>query len=108
MTLPAAVMPRRPRPKMATGRWWLLAAPALAVVTLVYLAPLASMLAQSVLDPEPGLQNFIRLVGGAGYQRVLVQTLWIGLVSPVLSLVIGSPVAYAIVRAGPVARRILM
>ena len=108
MTVPAAVMPRDRRPKRVAIRWWLLATPALAFVTVVYLAPLGSMLAQSVLDPEPGLQNFIRLLGGAGYQRVLLQTLWIALLCTVLCLVIGYPVAYAITRAGPVWRRILM
>lgn len=109
MSTSAAVMPQPRRPgRVALGRWWLLALPALAFVTLVYVVPLASMLAQSVLDPEPGFQNFARLLGGAGYQRVLGQTLWIALVSTVLCLLIGYPVAYAITNAGPVARRILM
>jgi putative spermidine/putrescine transport system permease protein len=77
-------------------------------VALVYLVPLASMLAESVLSPEPGLQNFAALLGGPGYQRVLLQTLWIALVSTALCLVVGYPVAYAITGAGPVARRILL
>jgi putative spermidine/putrescine transport system permease protein len=77
-------------------------------VALVYLAPLGSMLLQSVLTPQPGLQNFAELLGSPGYQRVLRQTLWIALVSTALCLVIGYPVAYAVTRAGPLARRILI
>jgi putative spermidine/putrescine transport system permease protein len=92
----------------AATRWWLLVLPALLFVTLVYLVPLASMLLQSVLSPEPGLQNFAYLLGSPGYQRVLLQTLWIALVATVLCLIIGYPVAYAITRTGPVGRRILI
>ena len=99
---------RRRRGPSAATRWWLLAAPALLFVTLVYLAPLGSMLAQSVLSPQPGLQNFSALLGSPGYQRVLRQTLWIGLVSTALCLIVGYPVAYAITRAGSLARRILI
>src|SRR5581483_8719143 len=89
----------------ALGRWGGLSVPALGFVALVYLVPLGSMLVDSVLSPEPGLQNFARLLGSWSYQRVLLQTLWIALVATVLCLVIGYPVAFAITRAGPVARR---
>jgi putative spermidine/putrescine transport system permease protein len=93
---------------MVATRWGLLALPGLLFVTFVYLVPLGSMLLQSVLSPEPGLQNFAELLGSPGYQRVLLQTLWIALVATGLCLVVGYPVAYAITRAGPVARRFLI
>ena len=93
---------------MAPTRWGLLALPALLFVALVYLMPLGAMLLQSVLSPEPGFQHFAALLGSAGYQRVLIQTLWISLVATAICLVVGYPVAYAITRAGPVARRILI
>src|SRR5262249_3042787 len=99
---------RRRAGGLAATRWSWLALPRLLFVTLVYLVPLGSMLLQSVLSPEPGLQNFVDLLGGPGYQRVLLQTLWIALVSTVLCLIVGYPVAYAITRAGPTARRILI
>jgi putative spermidine/putrescine transport system permease protein len=66
------------------------------------------MLLQSVLSPEPGLQNFTQLLGSPGYQRVLLQTLWIALIATLICLLVGYPVAYTITRAGPVARRILL
>ena len=66
------------------------------------------MLLQSVLSSGTGAPELHLLLGSAGYQRVLLQTLWIALVATVLCLLIGYPVAYAITRAGPVARRILI
>jgi putative spermidine/putrescine transport system permease protein len=107
LTLADRVSPRA-RGARAVHRWWLLALPALAFVTLVYLVPLTSMLAQSVLSPQPGFQNFAELLGSRGYQRVLLQTVWIALVSTALCLIVGYPVAYAITQAGPGARRILL
>jgi putative spermidine/putrescine transport system permease protein len=92
----------------AATRWSWLALPGLLFVALVYLVPLGLMLLQSVLSPEPGLQNFVELLGGPGYQRVLLQTLWIALIATVLCLVVGYPVAYTITRAGPTVRRILI
>jgi ABC-type spermidine/putrescine transport system permease subunit I len=105
---PATATAARLVSQVAVNRWWLLGLPAVLFVTLVYLVPLGSVLVQSVLSPEPGFQNFVQLLGSRGYQRVLLQTLWIALVATGLCLVIGYPVAYAITRAGPVARRILV
>lgn len=104
----AATAARPSRRRVTLGRWSGLSVPALGFVALVYLVPLGSMLVDSVLSPEPGLQNFARLLGSWSYQRVLLQTLWIALVATGLCLVIGYPVAFAITRAGPVARRVLM
>jgi len=109
MTTRGDVPPARSRrARIAATRWGLLALPGLLFVTIIYVAPLSWMLLQSVLSPEPGLDNFAQLLGSPGYQRVLLQTLWMALVATGLCLLIGYPVAYAITRAGSVMRRILV
>ncbi|MGE0844935.1 MAG: ABC transporter permease [Flavobacteriaceae bacterium] len=93
----------------STGAWryLLLVAPSLAVLALFFLLPLADMFMRSFEhfvaygDPKPGftLDNYAKFVGDSFYRLTLGKTLTLGAVVAAVSLVIGFPMAYAIVRA---------
>lgn len=76
-----------------------LMAPFLALMGFVFLWPLLSLLSISVLEPEPTLANYEKVVTNAVYARVLLRTLWIALMVAGLALVLSYPVAYMMTRA---------
>jgi putative spermidine/putrescine transport system permease protein len=101
----------RPEPAAsgaARPDWAFLAAPGVLFVLALYLLPIAAMLLQSVTTPEPGLENFGRLFSTRGYVNIGLRTLWIAAAATAASLVLGYPVAYAIVTSGPVVSRLLL
>lgn len=85
--------------------WWALILPAFLLMTLLYVTPIAQVLAISVTDPEPGLGNYQRLFANAAIQRVVWTTLRICLLTTGISLILGYALAYVISRASPAARR---
>lgn len=85
--------------------WWALILPAFLLMTLLYITPIAQVLAISVTDPEPGLGNYERLFANAAIQRVVWTTLRICLLTTGISLLFGYALAYVISRASPAARR---
>lgn len=87
---------------------WLLIAPALLLVGVVYFLPLARVLAISVMEPEPGLGNYALLFTSAPIQRVLVTTLRICVFTTAITLVLAYVVAYVLTHARPTAQRLMM
>ena len=87
---------------------WLLIAPALLLVGVIYFLPLARVLAISVLEPEPGLGNYALLFTSAPIQRVLGTTLRICLFTTSITLVLAYVVAYVLTHAKPTAQRLMM
>jgi putative spermidine/putrescine transport system permease protein len=87
---------------------WLLIAPALLLVGVVYFLPLARVLAISVMEPEPGLGNYALLFTSAPIQRVLGTTLRICLFTTSITLVLAYVVAYVLTHARPTAQRLMM
>jgi putative spermidine/putrescine transport system permease protein len=87
---------------------WLLIAPALLLVGVVYFLPLARVLAISVMEPEPGLGNYALLFTSAPIQRVLGTTLRICLFTTSIALVLAYVVAYVLTHARPTAQRLMM
>lgn len=82
----------------------LLMAPFLALMGFVFIWPIASLLSISVLEPQPTLDNYERVVTNPVYARVLLRTLWIALLVSGLALALSYPVAFAMTRArGPLA-----
>jgi len=87
---------------------WLLIAPALLLVGVIYFLPLARVLAISVMEPEPGLGNYALLFTSAPIQRVLGTTLRICLFTTSITLVLAYVVAYVLTHAKPTAQRLMM
>ncbi|WP_170845120.1 ABC transporter permease subunit [Chitinasiproducens palmae] len=78
-----------------------LAVPALGFMALVYAVPLLALLTRSVSDPEPGLENYRRILQHAGYLRTIGRTLGLAALSTVFALLLGYPIAYVMaMRAG--------
>jgi putative spermidine/putrescine transport system permease protein len=84
--------------------WWLLILPAVLLLLVFYIAPIAQVLAISFSEPEPGFGNYERLFTSESVQRVILTTLRICLITTVLALLLGFAVAYAITLASPRAR----
>ncbi len=76
---------------------WLLVVPFLALLVIFYFGPILNILWLSVTDPQPGLQNFEKLVTGDTLARILWTTLRICLITTFFSVLIGYCIAYAMV-----------
>ena len=85
-------------------RWWMLTAPALLFLTIVYILPIARTIGSSVTDPKPGFGNYATLLGTHGYEIVVLRTIGIGLAVTAICFVLGYPLAYAISRSTGAAR----
>lgn len=84
--------------------WWGLILPAFLLMSLLYVAPIAQVLAISVTDPAPGLDNYERLLTNGAIQRVVFTTLRICLITTSVSLLLGYALAYVVSLASPRAR----
>lgn len=90
----------------AAWRW--LALPALLFIAVAYVIPMALLLAQSVTDPAPGLENYVRILTRAGYLWTILRTLLVSAAASALALLIGYPLAVLIATAeSAVLRRFL-
>jgi putative spermidine/putrescine transport system permease protein len=90
------------------GGAWLLIAPAVTLLAIFYIVPLAQVLWISVVEPRPGLGNYALLVESAAVKRVLWTTFRIGLITTLISVTLAYVVAYAIVHATPRHRQIAL
>lgn len=88
-------------------RPWLLAAPALALIGLFMILPYLNIVVMSWREPATNTPygsgfsgaSYAKFFADTYYAGALLQTLWIGLLSTVVCLVLGFPVALQIVRA---------
>ncbi|MEO3387965.1 ABC transporter permease [Mesorhizobium sp. CAU 1741] len=78
---------------MSRGTVLMLMGPFFALVIFVFLYPLGNLLSISVLEPQPTLEHYQRVVENPVYGRVLFRTLQIALLVGVLSLALSLPVA---------------
>ena len=92
ITAPAAGVPRRHVRPAGSGFGFTL--PALTLLVLFFAVPVLVLLLRSVLEPEPGLQNYRELFGSATYARVFFNTFLVSAVVTAVTLVIGFPVAW--------------
>ncbi|MBV8915537.1 MAG: ABC transporter permease, partial [Acetobacteraceae bacterium] len=60
------------RPRRAAGIWP--TSPALLLVLVFFVAPVLGLLLRSVLDPQPGLQNYAEVFASTTYLRVFINT----------------------------------
>ncbi|CEJ10245.1 Spermidine/putrescine transport system permease protein PotB [bacterium YEK0313] len=82
-----------------TGRYWLLIAPALAMMVAFYLYPISRVLWMSVTEPQPGLDNFALLATSASIHRMLLTTARISIATTVITLVFAYVVSYVLVHS---------
>ncbi|MDB5511053.1 MAG: transporter permease [Enterovirga sp.] len=75
-----------------------LTAPALALLAIFFVLPLAQVLWLSVTDPRPGLQNYAELVSNPLILRIWTTTVRVCVVTTLVSVVLGYVVAYAMTR----------
>jgi mannopine transport system permease protein len=71
-----------------------LLAPFFALLLVIFLYPLLSLLSLSFLEPQFTLSNYGRVFDNPIYLRVMLRTAWISLLTTVLALVLGFPIAY--------------
>ena len=91
----------RPAPRATSrpiiGRDWgglQLALPAIGLLLLFFVVPVAMLLLRSFTEPEPGLQNYVALVAGPTYAQVLFNTFLIATLVTLVTLVLAFPVAW--------------
>lgn len=96
---------------------WLLLSPAMLLFTVFFLLPFLAMASMSVLTGNPLVaphvalttRHFARLWGDGYYASVLWTTIRLGLLTTMVSLLIGYPLAYWLARTpSPRTRRLLM
>ena len=78
--------------------WWLVA-PFFLMVACLYLGPLLNILWLSLSDPEPGLQNYSKLVESDTLARIMWTTIRICVITTGFSVILGYSVAYAMAHA---------
>ncbi len=78
--------------------WWLVA-PFFLMVACLYLGPLLNILWLSLSDPEPGLQNYSKLVESDTLARIMWTTIRICVITTGFAVILGYSVAYAMVHA---------
>jgi putative spermidine/putrescine transport system permease protein len=93
----------RAEAKPGDGRWmrllpFILVAPGLALVLLLFLYPLLRLVADSVLDPVPGLGNYVEVVTDPTLWQIIETTLMIGAQCTVTTLLLAYPVSYLLSR----------
>jgi len=86
----------------------LLVAPALLLTLAFYFVPLAQVLWISVTEPNPGLENYALLATSASIGRMLLTTARICVATTMVTLLLGYCVAFALTRATPSLRRVMM
>lgn len=68
--------------------------PALVLIALFFVVPVLMLLLRSVLEPQPGLQNYAELLGSTTYLRVFLNTFTVAGLVTLISVLIGYPVAW--------------
>ncbi len=61
--------------------------PALVLIVAFFILPVLMLLLRSVLEPEPGLQNYETLLGSTTYLRIFLNTFLVAGVVTVISIV---------------------
>jgi len=70
------------------------AMPAVLLLVLFFVVPVMMVLLRSVLEPEPGLQNYGELLGSGAYRGVLLNTFVVSAVVTAITLLLGFPLAW--------------
>ncbi|MBS0022533.1 ABC transporter permease [Microbacterium paraoxydans] len=89
---------------------WLLLLPAIVLLALAFLTPVAGMLLMSVQSPAGGftLDNFTRLFASEYHLQAALRSLRLGVIQTVITLAIAIPLSYIMARAGSKVRSFLL
>ncbi|CAM5762873.1 ABC transporter permease [Labrys miyagiensis] len=68
--------------------------PAFAVIMLFFVVPVLVLLLRSILEPQPGLQNYAEVFGSTTYIRVFANTFLVAGVVTAVTLLLAFPVAW--------------
>ena len=77
---------------------WLLLAPTVAVLLLLFVFPLLIVLSRSFVDPAPGVQNYTALWRSTAFRNILINTFQIAAWTTAICLALGYPFAYQLSR----------
>lgn len=72
------------------------ALPAIMLLVAFFVIPVAALLARSVTEPAPGLQNYEALLGSTTYARIFFNTFFVAGVVTLITTLIAFPVAWAL------------
>jgi ABC-type spermidine/putrescine transport system permease subunit I len=81
---------------MERNHWGWLVLPALLFLAAFFLWPLVYVVVQSFTDPNPGVENYVRLVSSALIAESFLTTARTALIATIAALLIGYPYAYLI------------
>jgi putative spermidine/putrescine transport system permease protein len=87
---------------------FVLVAPGLALVLLLFLYPLFRLVADSFLDPVPGLGNYVEVVTDPTLWQIIETTLIIGAQCTITTLLLAYPVSYLLSRLSRSRSNLLM
>ena len=89
---------------------WLLLLPAIVLLALAFVTPVAGMLLMSVQSPAGGftLDNFTRLFASEYHLQAALLSLRLGVIQTLITLVIAVPLSYIMARAGSKVRSFLL
>lgn len=89
---------------------WLLLLPAIVLLALAFITPVAGMLLMSVQSPAGGftLDNFTRLFTSEYHLQAALRSLRLGVIQTVITLIIAVPLSYIMARAGSKVRSFLL
>ncbi len=73
-----------------------LAVPALALLLVFFVVPVAMLLLRSITEPTLGLQNYAELIAGPTYARILFNTFLVATVVTAVTLLLAFPVAWTL------------
>jgi ABC-type spermidine/putrescine transport system permease subunit I len=98
------------RPRLAVGiaPSTALVLPAVAFLLVVLVVPILLVLARSVLDPSPTIENYETLLRVPAYTKVLLNTFRIALIVTVICIVLGYVLAYQLAQTRGLAFRLLL
>lgn len=93
--LSSASVPARRRFRLgAETRGIKLLLPVLLLLAVFFLVPVIGLLLRSIMEPAPGLQNYVELLGSQTYVRVFFNTFMVAGVVTLITLLIGFPTAW--------------
>jgi putative spermidine/putrescine transport system permease protein len=88
--------------------WALLLLPAVILLLVVFIYPLATIASRSFTTPRLGIQNYQDFFTQAAFRRVLLTTVQVSVVVTVVCLLIGYPYAYLMASVGRTWRTVLL
>ena len=99
---------RRPRTRLRAVPTWMLIAPALLYMGVVFLLPLLNTAWVSFTDPAPGFESYIEVLTTPAYLRIYRNTTLMALLVTGICIVMAYPLALYIARAGGAVGAVLL